>query len=148
VKDLIAMALVFLLGALLPLGAESSDTTSELRAREADFNQALLRSDWKALGQIEADDLIFTNADGSVTHKSDDVANLRSGNLKFASIDMSDITVKDLGNVGVVTGQLVERVQYKTTDISSTYRFTDVWDKRDGKWQLVTGQETLVPPSR
>jgi len=111
------------------LEAESSDTTSELRAREADFNQALLRSDWRALGQIEADDLIFTNADGSVTHKSDEVANLRSGNLKFASIDMSDITVKDLENVGVVTGQLVERVQYKTTDISSAYRFTDVGTK-------------------
>lgn len=143
----ITIALVFF-GTLLLLEAENSDKTSELRATEADFNQALLRTDWKAIEQIEADDLIFTNADGSVTHKSDDVANLRSGNLKFESIDMSDVTVRDLGNVAVVTGELVEKVRYKTTDISGTYRFTDVWAKRSGNWVLVTGQETLVPSSK
>ena len=148
VKYRIAITLVFL-GALLRIEAKNNnDTKSELRAREAHFNQVLLRSDWKALEQIEADDLIFTNSDGSVTHRSDDVANLRSGNLTFAAIDMSDVTVQDLGNVAVVTGQLVERARYKMTDISATYRFTDVWDKKDGKWRLVTGQETIVQPSK
>lgn len=140
----IAILSVFL-GALVLLHAQNSGK-AELTALEAGFNQVLLRGDWKALEQIEADDLIFTEADGSVTHKSDQVASLKSGDLKFESIDMSDVTVQDFGHVAVITGKLVENVRYKTTDLSGTYRFTDVWVKRVGKWQLVAGQETFVPP--
>jgi len=57
---------------------------------------------------------------------------------------MMDTRVQDYGNVGVVTGCLLEKAQYKNTDISGTYRFTDVWAKRKGKWEHVAGQETLV----
>src|SRR5579864_4182380 len=39
------------------LEAQNSGKAAELTAREADFNQVLLHSDWKALEQIEADDL-------------------------------------------------------------------------------------------
>ena len=146
-KVFIAIPLV-LLGTVLSLQAQNSGKAKELTRRESDFSEVLLRGDWKALEQIEADDLIFTNADASVTHKSDDVANLRLGNFKFESIEMHDVTVQDFGDVAVVTGQLTERVQYKTRDLSGLYRFTDVWVYRDERWQLVTGQETLVPSSK
>ena len=146
-KRLIPIAFV-LLGTVLSLEAQNSGKAKELASREAEFSQVLLRSDWKALELIEADDLIFTNADGSVTHKSDDEANLRSGNEKFDSIEMSDVNVQDFGNIAVVTGQLTERGRYKTTDLGGLYRFTDVWVKRNGRWQLVAGQETLVPSSK
>jgi len=56
---------------------------------------------------------------------------------------MTDTRVQDYGNVGVVTGSLLEKAQYKNTDISGTYRFTDVWAKLKGKWAHVAGQETL-----
>jgi len=64
--------------------------------------------------------------------------------MKFESIDMSDVNVQDFGDVAVVTGRLVEKGRYKTSDLSGTYRFTDVWARRNSGWQLVTGQETLV----
>jgi ketosteroid isomerase-like protein len=146
-KRLIAIAFV-LLGTVLSLEGQNSGKAKELTARETEFSQVLLRSDWKALEQIEADALIFTNADGSVTHKSDDETNLRSGNVKFDSIEMRDVNVQDFGDIAVVTGQLTERGRYKATDLSGLYRFTDVWVKRDGRWQLVAGQETLVPSSK
>jgi len=146
-KRLIAIAFV-LLGTVLSLEAQNSGKAKELTAREAEFSQVLLRSDWKALEQIEADDLIFTNADGSVTHKSDDETNLRSGNVKFDSIEMRDVNVQDFGDIAVVTGQLTESGRSKSADLSGLYRFTDVWVKRDGRWQLVAGQETLVPSSK
>jgi len=40
------------------------------------------------------------------------------------------------------------KAQYKNTDISGTYRFTDVWAKRNGKWQHVAGQETLCSANK
>lgn len=143
-KGLIAIVLVFF-AALQSVDAQNNAKAKELTAREAEFSQILLRGDWKALEKIEADDLIFTNADGQVTHKSDDVVNLRAGNFKFQAIDMRGLAVQDFGDVAVVTGELNEKVLYKTTDLSGLYRFTDVWVKRSGRWQLVTGQEALVP---
>jgi ketosteroid isomerase-like protein len=128
--------------------AENRDTAKELIAAEQSFNNALLRADWRTIDQLYADDLVFTNADGSVTHKSDTVASIRSDDLKFESIEMSDVRVQDFGDVGVVTGKLVEKGRYKTTDLGGSYRFTDVWAKRNGRWQLVAGQETLCTPAR
>jgi ketosteroid isomerase-like protein len=132
---------------LLPAGAQNGGTATELIALESRFSQALVSGDWKAVEQIESDDLLFTNADGSVTRKADDVNSLRSADTKFESIDMSDTDVLDLGDVAVVTGKLVEKGRYKASDISGSYRFTDVWARRNGKWQLVRGQEALLPPT-
>jgi hypothetical protein len=69
---------------------------------------------------------------------------IKSGEVKFASITMTDTRVQDYGNVGVVTGSLAEKAQYKNSDTSGTYRFTDILAKRNGKWEHVAGQETLV----
>jgi ketosteroid isomerase-like protein len=133
------------LGYYATVKAQSGDTAKELTALEQSFNEALLSADWKSVERIHANDLVFTNADGSVTHKADLVDSIRSGDMKFESIEMSDVKVQDLGKVAVVTGKLVERGRYKTDDLSGTYRFTDVWAKRDGNWQIVSGQETRVP---
>ena len=79
-----------------------------------------------------------------MTSKSDEVDSLESGDIKFESIEMSDVKVHDLGNVAVVMGKLIERVRYKTTDLSGTYRFTDVWAKRNGRWQIVAGHDSRI----
>jgi len=58
------------------------------------------------------------------------------------SIEMSDVKVQDLGSVAVVTGRVVETGRFKTNDLSGVYRFTDIWAKRNGRWQIVAGHET------
>lgn len=142
-KHLALVAFVALV-TCLSAKAQRGDEATELTAVEQRFSQALLRADWKMVEEIEADDLVFTNADGTVTHKSDDVGGLQSGDAKFESIEMSDVKVQGLGDVAVVTGKLVERGRYKDADVSGTYRVTDVWAKRNGRWQLVAGQEARI----
>lgn len=135
------IVLVLLAGGLVM--ASKKDTSNELVSAEQKFCDALQRADWKTLEQIYADDLIFTNAEAGVSHKSEEVRNVRSGDLRLESIEMSDVKVQDLGGVSVVTGKLIEKGRYKAEDLGGTYRFTDVWAKRSGRWQLVAGQETL-----
>jgi ketosteroid isomerase-like protein len=109
-----------------------SSTPKELIGLENRFNEALVRGDVAVIEEIEANDLIFTDAAGLVTSKADEIQSLKSGDVKFDSVKMTDTRVQDLGNVSVVTGSLMEKAQYKNTDISGTYRFTDVWAKRKG----------------
>ena len=138
------VACVVALGICSVAKGQAGDAARQLIALEQSFNEALLRADWKTLEQIHANDLVFTNADGSVSNKSDLIGSIQSGDLKFSSIEMSDVKVQDLGDTAVVTGTVVEKVRYKTDDLSGTYRFTDVWSKRNGRWQIVGGQETRV----
>jgi len=66
-KHLWAVASV-VFGSPLIAKAQSGDTAKELTALEQSFNEALLSADWKTVERIHANDLVFTNADGSVTH--------------------------------------------------------------------------------
>jgi ketosteroid isomerase-like protein len=118
-----------------------------LIALENRFNEALVRGDLNTIDSIEAEDLVFTDAAGMVTSKADELQSLKLGDVKFESIKMDNTRVQDFGDFAVVTGRLVEKAQYKKSDISGTYRFTDVWAKRNGKWVHVAGQETLVTAS-
>ena len=134
-----------LFGLCIATKAQTRDITKELVALEQNFNDALVRSDWKVIEQLYADNVTFTNSDGSVSHKSDTIGEIQSGNTKFESIEISDVQVQDLSNVAVVTGKLLERGHYKTTDLTGTYRFTNVWAKQNGRWKLVAGQEVAYP---
>ena len=142
-KYLWVFVLVTLANSLIA-SSRSGDTRQEIMAFEQNFNAALLSADWRVVERVYADDLVFTNADGSVTNKLDEVGAVKSGDIKFESIEMSDVKVQDFGNVAIATGKLVESVRYKATDLSGTYRFTDVWAKRNGRWQIVAGHESRV----
>ena len=139
--------ILVLLFACSSIAVSQTSTATHLIELENRFNEALVRADLKTVEDIEADDLIFTDSSGMVTTKSDELQSMRSGDVKFESIKMDNTRVQEFGNLAVVTGSLVEKAQYKSTDISGTYRFTDVWARRNGKWVHVAGQETLVPPT-
>ena len=130
------------LGVSLVAGTQGRDTAKELISAEQVFNEALIRGEWKTVETLLADDLVFTDAGGTVSTKSSQISQIKSGDVKFESIEMSEVKVQDLGNVAVVTGKVVEKARYKDVDLSGVYRFTDVWAKRNGKWSLVAGQET------
>jgi len=127
---------------------QDRNTINELVGAEKNLKQALLQADWKTADKFYGDDLIFTNADGSITHKSDDVHGIKSGDTRFSIVEMFEVQVQDFGDVGVSTGQLFEKGRYKGVDFKRTYRFTDVWARRHGQWQLVAAQETPSAPAQ
>lgn len=114
---------LLLLGACLFAVGQNGDTAKELIAMEDRYNDALIRADWKSLESILADDLIFNNADGSVSHKPDTINSLKSGEIKFDSIAVSEANVQDFGGGGVVIGKLVEKTRYKGSDLSGWHPF-------------------------
>lgn len=95
-----------------------------------------------AVDQFEADDIITTDPGGRVTDKAQDKKDLSSGDLKFQSMELSDLNVHVYGNTAVAAGTNNLKGTYKGQDISAKYRFTDTWVKRNGKWQVVSSQST------
>jgi len=118
------------------------DPSSAVAALERKMNDALTRGDWATLEALTAEDLMFTDADGTVSGKGEQVSAVRSGDLKLEAIEMSELRVKTFENVVVATGRLVEKGNYKGKQVNGAYRFSDVWAQRNGKWEWVVGQET------
>ena len=122
----------------------SNDVKENLMKLEQEDSQAFVKGDTAKIDRDTSDSMAFTAPDGSTSGKAEAIAGLKSGDLKYESSVLSDFKVMQYGDTAVVTYQSVDKGSYKGQDISGTYRWTDVWVKHGGKWQIVAGQGTPV----
>ena len=146
-KNVFAIALLCLLSLSIAVGQQASKTNSvenQIKEREQGWAQATVKEGAAAVDQYEADDIFDTDPSGRVTDKAQDKTDLSSGDLKFQSIEVSDLKVHIYGDTAVAAGTSTVKGTYKGQDISGKYRFTDTWVKRHGKWQAVASQSTKI----
>ena len=140
----IASLCVLALSLAAAQGTSKTSTEDQIKQNEQNWAQATVKEGAAAVDKYEADDILDTDPGGRVTDKAQDKADLSSGDLKFQSIEVSDIKVHVYGNVAVAAGTSVIKGTYKGQDIGGKYRFTDTWVKRGGKWQAVASQATKI----
>jgi ketosteroid isomerase-like protein len=117
----------------------------EIRQRETRRFEAVVRGDVTALEDILSDDLTYTHATGVFETKGEFIAKLKSGQLKYESFAPEDLRVRVFGETGVLTGVARVKVQVKGEQLSFQLRFTDVYVKKDNRWQMVAWQATRLP---
>ena len=127
-------------------GTKAADVGVEqtLMKLERDTLAALLKKDSAAFGRIFSDDAVLITPDGSPQTKAQLLADLKSGDLAIATSDISDMKVRAFGDTAVVTYVTIDKGTYKGQDISGRYRWTDVFVRRAGSWQIVAGQGTRI----
>jgi hypothetical protein len=118
----------------------------QLTQLERDIGAANVRRDKAFFERIEADEFIFTDSAGGLTTKAEDVASLDkpAGEFKLISYEPSDMKVRVYGNTAVVTGRTTTKLKSKDREVTNRSRFTDVFVKRDGRWQLVAGHSSRI----
>lgn len=124
--------------------ASSAGNEEQIKKLEQDWANAVAKGDSSAIEKYEASDIVNTDPAGRVTDRAQDVQDVKSGDLKFTSLQLSDMQVHMYGNTAVVTGLGDLKGSFKGQDISGTYRFTDTWVNREGKWQCVATESTKV----
>ena len=112
---------------------------------EEELRAAISKSDTKTYGRIVGDDYVFTNQDAVVRTKAQMVSAYDSGSIKYESVKFDDIKVHAYGDTAVVTGRQTLKGQDNGKDISGQFRYTRVYVKRQGRWQLVATQATRIP---
>jgi ketosteroid isomerase-like protein len=133
-----------------PAPAKPADASVEqaLMKIEHDMLAALLKKDAATFGKYFADDAVLTTPDGAMQTKAQLLGEVKSGALVLESSSISDMKVKAHGDAAVVTYITTDKGTYKGQDISGRFRWTDVFVRRGGAWQLVAGQGTPIqaPP--
>ena len=114
------------------------DTFSKIENEwwEADKNK-----DTKALGRILADDWFYLGPQGTMT-KSQELAEAEKRDENIESVSLMDMKVRVYGDVAIVTMREHENSTKKSTDSSGDFLYTDVFVKRQGRWQAVNSQGT------
>lgn len=107
--------------------------------------QAMARKDIAALNKLLADDLIYCHSTARIDTKQSLVGAMESGATVYTGVEPSDIKAQELGDAVVLTG--IARINVVSNGKPNAFgvRFTDVWGKRGGRWQMVTWQSTRLP---
>ena len=125
-------------------GNTASDKDALIEVEHA-WGNALLKKDVAGFSRCLADEWVLITSDGSRVTKAVALADLKSGALKIDSFRLDDVTVRLYGNTAVVRGLITEKSKLRDKDTSGKSRFTDVFVKRDGRWQAVASHESNLP---
>ncbi|WP_164976040.1 nuclear transport factor 2 family protein [Oleiharenicola lentus] len=109
----------------------------EIAALEHVWAKAYVDRDTATLDRLEAEEWVCTTADGEVFTKAEDIADVKSAAYQATVFKMEDVKARIYGNMAVATARQTEVATYKGADASKVLRCTDVWVRRDGRWQCV-----------
>ena len=107
--------------------------------------QAMAEKDVATLEAVLADDLIYTHSSARLDTKTEPDRRHGVGATVYTGVEPSDVKAQDLGDTVVLTGIAQIKVVSNGTPNAFGVRFTDVYAKRNGNWQMVTWQSTRLP---
>jgi ketosteroid isomerase-like protein len=149
----IARMITYALLLSVPAGSQSglrarmssaSEDVRILRLLEHDWLDAYREGDADKMGRILADDFVGRWGDGSTQTKEEQLKAIRTGEEKHSSNHLDECNVRIYGATAVVTGLQSEQSVLEGRDGSGTYSYTDVFVKRQGKWQVVASETKHV----
>ena len=111
---------------------------------EHDWADALVKGDVTIWSRCVADDWIGTTPEGNMVSKAGAYADLKAGLVVREMFRLDDLKVRVYGDVAIVFGLETEKSKIHGKDMSGQYRFTDVFVKRDSRWQAVASHLSRV----
>jgi ketosteroid isomerase-like protein len=120
------------------------ETIREVVDMERQAKEASLRRDADFSLRTLAEDYVAITPLGQVTTKAENVSARRSGQLRYESMNITDMVVRLYGDTAVVTARADVKGHQMGEDFSGPYRYTRVWVRRNGHWQAVSYQATVT----
>jgi uncharacterized protein (TIGR02246 family) len=144
--SLFAAIAVVVFAAAAAISAAAANDEADLRRIEQQRIAAMTSLDTKALEQLLADDLTYTHSGGQIQTKREFLDMLRSADLRYEKMDEDGVTVRVVGDAAVLTGTANVLVKPKDQDTRHLHiRWIDVYARRNGRWQMLAWQSTLLP---
>ena len=133
-------ALILLCGVSLPVGGQSTTPPIKL---EDQWTTALVNRDTKTFDRLLAANFVYTE-DASVMSRADVIKSV-TGPDRVEWARNEGMKVHDFGDVHVITGVLHLKGKGKQGPFDRRYQFTDTWQRRNGRWQIIAAQDYLIP---
>ena len=114
-------------------------------AADKQFFDALIAGDAGAVGRLLADGFVLIDVmSGSEIMRSDFLAALGSGQIKFESIEPADNHVRLYQTTAIITGRTQMKGRLGDAPFAASSRYTHVFVDLQGEWRLATAQGTQI----
>jgi len=109
----------------------------ELLKLENAFAEAIVNNDLESIRRLVTDDWIIIDPNGEIVDRTRFFEVIKSGVLTHDMMKSKDSRVRVYGDSAVVTAVTRTKGKFMGHDFSTQERATDVFVKRDGRWQCV-----------
>jgi hypothetical protein len=152
----LALAFGLLVGAgasNAPVAAEpAAAATRRLSPAEANLLDAdsrrflaMVNRDVPALNLLLADELVYVHSSSTRQSKSEHIHDTEMGRAIYRRIDAREQEPHVYGQTGVIQGVATFATGAEGRESTFTLRYTDVYVRREGRWQMVAWHCTRMP---
>lgn len=128
-------------------GGGDSAVVLELRHIEQRLADAWLQRDRAFIESLLAPDWTVTDPSGRVLTRQQVLdETFATDERRIETMSVDEVMVRPLGAAAVATGRTRATGSYRGQSTTVALRFTDVFHVRDGRWQIVTSQGTILAP--
>ena len=142
-----------LLSSILLISAVSTAQTPD---RAADLQKQLLdieakvaaannACDYDFFRRVEAEEFIFTDSQGTVTTRAEDLAGEKDCKQKDYKSEFDEPRLLQYPGVAVLNARHTISGEKDGKAFRVQTRFTDIFVWRDGRWQMVLGHSSRIP---
>jgi ketosteroid isomerase-like protein len=123
---------------------ESRAVHKQIESLEMAWRQAQVDNNIAVISNLLADDYVGITANGTVESKAQTIAQRQAGTIRITSLDLDDLKVRLYGDTAVVTSKAELQGVNGQSDISGTYRYTRVYNRRLGQWKIVSFEASRI----
>lgn len=117
--------------------SNKSKVEQKLIRLKLDWGKAYVKRDAAMLERIIADEYTVTDENGATTAREAIIADFKNSSAIYDSAVYEDAKVRIYGDTAIVAGRGTVKGRGKTTAFHTQYFSTNVFVKRDGRWQAV-----------
>lgn len=130
----------------LPVPAlDPAAVEQEVRQLQRERMAAMVKGDFDALNRIMADDMTYTHTTARNDTKQSLIDSIREGRVRYAAFDPTEAALRLYHDSAVITGKARVHAISANGDNQFGIQFTEVFQRRNHRWQSVAWQSTRLP---
>lgn len=122
------------------------ESKEEIATLENQWRDAIINADVSLMDKLLSDDYVGISITGQINTKQMQLDRLKSRTLQISRMDLSDLKVKLVGSVAIVTSSALVTGSNDGVDMHGTFRYTRVYQRSTaGIWKITNFEATRVP---
>jgi len=122
------------------------ETHVQIEDLEHEWQQATLNDDVVAMDKLLSEDYLGITANGELQTKTQLLDRMRNRNFTISKMDVSDIKIKRLGAIAIVTSLAQVEGELDGDTLSGSFRYTRVYQHLpSGAWRVTSFEATRIP---
>ena len=125
------------------LAQQTANNGATITALEKKWTDAYKHREIGMLSSLLAEDFVITVEDGNTYGKAGYITHTADSSVRVEIAEQSDVRVRMHGKTAVITGAYYEKGTDKGKPYEYRDRFTDIWMKTDGSWQVIASHYSV-----